>query len=533
VARWKPERFQAELDKALKQCDYDGCSELCDDLVGHIHASVDRYGAEDAKQILSALRRKRYFDLMSRVADAFLRSGRCDPQLRRQYAQALLDQGSVHPALAMLEDMLDEQDLSPSERAEARGLVGRAYKQIYIDAKETKPIYLKVALRRAIAAYQDVYRENSNAYWHGINAVALMARAHQDGIELDTDIDYKQIANSIIQRLGDGDARDVEMWDLATLAEASVAVGKWDDAIRYMNRYLKRDADAFELASTLRQLEDVWRIDSDQTEERALVDLLRARLLECSGGEVRTTPDNIERVIATADKSPDGLEKMLGKTGYQSYRWLLLAMQNARCVGRVWQGGQGIGTGFLLNGDALSSKWSGKQLFVTNNHVISKPKGHAIAILPEQARITFDALHGTDAKRYKVEKLLWQSPVSECDTTVLLLDAKVEGVDEFTLASSMPAKKKKDRIYVIGHPKGGELSFSFQDNTLIDLDSRRLHYRSPTEPGSSGSPIFNEQWELIGLHHAGSNQMPKIHGNGTYPANEGFALPAIKKAIAK
>jgi V8-like Glu-specific endopeptidase len=131
------------------------------------------------------------------------------------------------------------------------------------------------------------------------------------------------------------------------------------------------------------------------------------------------------------------------------------------------------------------------------------------------------------------EEPLWQSPVAKCDTTVLILDETVEGLDNFTLASSMPTNKKEDRIYVIGHPKGGELSFSFQDNTLIDFDDRRLHYRSPTEPGSSGSPIFNEQWELIGLHHAGHNQMPTISGDGTYPANEGITLPAIIKAIAK
>jgi tetratricopeptide (TPR) repeat protein len=470
---------------------------------------------------------------MSRVADAFLRSGLSEAQVRRQYAQSLLDQGNVYPALAMLHDLLSEHDVSKRERAEARGLIGRAYKQIYTDADDVRPRHNKDALRKAIAAYHDVYEEDPDEYWHGVNAVALLARAHRDGIEINADLDYQQIAKSIVENLGEDDARNATMWDLATLAEASLALGKWDDAAMYLNRYLGQDADAFELASTLRQFEDVWKLDSDETEERGLIDLLRSRLLQRSGGEVRTTAGNISKLIAKANDAADGLEKILGTTGYQSYQWLLLAMQNALCVGRIWQGGRGIGTGFLLPGDALSPAWAEKQIFVTNNHVISKPLGHAIAILPEQARITFDVLHGSDAKRYAVEEEpLWQSPVAKCDTTVLILNETVEGLDDFTLASSMPTNKKEDRIYVIGHPKGGELSFSFQDNTLIDFDDRRLHYRSPTEPGSSGSPIFNEQWELIGLHHAGHNQMPKISGDGSYPANEGITIPAIKKAIA-
>ena len=108
-------------------------------------------------------------------------------------------------------------------------------------------------------------------------------------------------------------------------------------------------------------------------------------------------------------------------------------MQNARCVGRVWHGGQGIGTGFLLPGEELSLAWADKQIFVTNSHVISKPLQHAIAILPGQARITFDVLNDSGAKPYEVEMLLWQSPVAECDTTVLLLNKKVEDVDNLKI----------------------------------------------------------------------------------------------------
>jgi V8-like Glu-specific endopeptidase len=96
------------------------------------------------------------------------------------------------------------------------------------------------------------------------------------------------------------------------------------------------------------------------------------------------------------------------------------------------------------------------------------------------------------------------------------------------VAAALPLADGKQRAYIIGHPRGRKLSFSIHDNFLLDHDERVLHYRSPTEPGSSGSPVFNDDWELIGLHHRGSNHLRRLHGaEGSYPANEGIWIQAI------
>jgi V8-like Glu-specific endopeptidase len=86
---------------------------------------------------------------------------------------------------------------------------------------------------------------------------------------------------------------------------------------------------------------------------------------------------------------------------------------------------------------------------------------------------------------------------------------------------------------VIGHPRGlNQPQFSLQDNLLLDYDRTYVHYRSPTEPGSSGSPVFDNKWALIALHHAGAVDTPKLNQRGgSYAANEGIRLSAIVEAL--
>src|SRR6185369_4641513 len=42
---------------------------------------------------------------------------------------------------------------------------------------------------------------------------------------------------------------------------------------------------------------------------------------------------------------------------------------------------------------------------------------------------------------------------------------------------------------------------------LPDNPDWAAHYEGDTEPGSSGSPVFNDQWELVALHHSGVPEM--------------------------
>ena len=64
------------------------------------------------------------------------------------------------------------------EWAEAKGLLGRAYKRLFFDAADKTANSAIEALKQSIAAYRDPYEENSAAnYWHGVSLVALLTRA--------------------------------------------------------------------------------------------------------------------------------------------------------------------------------------------------------------------------------------------------------------------------------------------------------------------------------------------------------------------
>jgi hypothetical protein len=82
------------------------------------------------------------------------------------------------------------------------------------------------------------------------------------------------------------------------------------------------------------------------------------------------------------------------------------------------------------------------------------------------------------------------------DSSVLELNGYPQRVEPVPFARSVPAKPLKNRrAYLIGHPSAAsQPQFSLQDNILLDNDDRLLHYRAPSEPGSSGSPIFDQSW---------------------------------------
>ena len=486
-------------------------------------------------QVLDLLRKSRRYDALMEVADAAL-AGRQDVAgVWRRYAQALVDRDRTAVALAVYTRVSEDPNASDDDRIEATGGIGRCYKQLFLTTPDSdRRVHY---LQRALDVYWGSHKAGPQLIWHGINAAALLARAGRDGITVSGTSDAASAARDIAEQVLEtvDQQPQSQQWTKATACEASVALGHYDDAVQRGEAFVEDpDTDAFAIASLLRQLLEVWELDTSTPLGNALLPILRSALLQREGGDVVLATRDVGAArldrLAAADAR---LEKVLGVERYRSLTWYRNGLLRCRAVARIENLNEdGIGTGFLVKGADLHGSLP-EWVLVTNGHVI--PEG----LDPRNAVVAF---HGLDSdalgpNRFRVLKRWWYEPSSspQLDTTVLELDGYPQRVEPIPLAPQLPELTPSTRAYVIGHPRGlQQPQFSLQDNLVLDHDDTRLHYRSPTEGGSSGSPVFDNQWQLIGLHHAGGFAMPRLNGEGgTYAANEALIIGAIRNAMAQ
>lgn len=563
-------------------------------LIPALRTSPSTKAAGQARALLTALRNVRAFDLMRRLAEAACRFEPADPHTRRLYAQALIETGAITPAIDMLRQLLATLPAQHEEAAEAWGLLGRACKQIFFESCQPGSVGARWALAAAIDAYAQPYRAQPDQHtWHGVNLLALVSRARIEGWhDIAPDVDPLALAVQLSAALRALPPRARDVWYLPTLAEAtlglSLATGDLQPVEDLLARYIgSPDVQAFQVASTLRQFTEVWGLEALTPRTRGiglkgaaaierarrLTDVLRARLLQLPGGEL-TLP--AARAAALPPRAPGGssgrdaggmaatqagadstdqaaqgqLEAILGAEGPQTFAWWRAGIDAARSVAVVRQRlGKRLGTGFLVRAGDFGLTPADEPLLLTNFHVINA-EGVAPGIRPEDAEVVFEAADA--ARAWAVGSLVWSSPVDQHDASLLRLKQVPEGIAPLAISTALPPlpaagdkKQPRPRVYIIGYPGGRELSFSFQDNELLDHEGPpagqpqipgvcRVHYFAPTEGGNSGSPVFDDRgWRVIALHHKGGKfGMPKLNGaSGSYAANEGLALSTIAEAV--
>lgn len=81
-------------------------------------------------------------------------------------------------------------------------------------------------------------------------------------------------------------------------------------------------------------------------------------------------------------------------------------------------------------------------------------------------------------------------------------------------------------IFIVQHPSGLPIKLALDTKGVIGYspNRRRLRYRTNTLSGSSGSPVFNQDLEIVALHHSGDPAYPLLQ-TGQY--NEGIPIPAL------
>ena len=72
-------------------------------------------------------------------------------------------------------------------------------------------------------------------------------------------------------------------------------------------------------------------------------------------------------------------------------------------------------------------------------------------------------------------------------------------------------------LLIVQHPNAQPLKLAFDTDAIISINENGtiVKYNTNTEPGSSGSPCFDINWNLIALHHSGDPDWNPTYNAGT------------------
>lgn len=201
------------------------------------------------------------------------------------------------------------------------------------------------------------------------------------------------------------------------------------------------------------------------------------------------------------------LERYMGRNDLLRINYLERGMRAAAAVCRLrvsdpYGGGGEWGTGFLV----------GPSLLLTNHHLI--PDENAAARTIAEFGYEGDAT-GTlrEGVRFLTNPALAFHTDKVLDFTIVALSpTSAEGValGTYGFLRLDPKQHKIDEhefVTIIQHPNGDEKYIAIRENEVLKIGDEHVAareecvwYASDTAPGSSGSPVFNDAWQVVALH---------------------------------
>ena len=270
-------------------------------------------------------------------------------------------------------------------------------------------------------------------------------------------------------------------------------------------------------------------------DDRARVRQLVAR------GRWREAEDDVDRSKAyvtrqqtTSAMLPSGAEAIVGSTAdFLSSSFLSEGAQVRRAVGYVevnTPNSFAMGSGFLIS----------PQLFITNQHVIEDAQAaqSAVIIFDREMDETGRA-RATTNFRLDPDAFAMFSPVGQLDYALIAVGARISGDSTLNDLGYCALADTPDRhvvgmnVNIIQHPSGRPKTVALRNNLLTHRTDHALLYETDTETGSSGSPVFNDSWDVVALHHWGSPFLSRVDANMVpLPlVNEGVRISAIVKDL--
>ncbi|MCI0349533.1 MAG: serine protease, partial [Acidobacteriales bacterium] len=215
--------------------------------------------------------------------------------------------------------------------------------------------------------------------------------------------------------------------------------------------------------------------------------------------EVKSAAGTREARATPHPRNP-GLERIIGGDDLLSSVFLERGAEAAKSVCCILEREFRIGTGFLV----------APRVLLTNAHVIPDKETAEIcsADFNFEDKVNGNGMEGAVRFKLAPQELFISSPEEELDYTLVAVESAsgAARLDEFAFLKLDAAVGKVLRgecLNIIQHPNGAAKRVALRQNRFTALLERFMHYEADTMPGSSGSPVFNDQWQVVCLHHAG------------------------------
>ena len=152
---------------------------------------------------------------------------------------------------------------------------------------------------------------------------------------------------------------------------------------------------------------------------------------------------------------------------------------------------------------------------MTNNHVI----GSALSGQLSVAEFNFEEGETPVIVDLDPDRLFVTH--RDLDYTVIGCDPDhVSHIEHIALLRTPFSVTRHERVNIIQHPRGRAKEVALHNNKVVRILRDVIRYSTDTEPGSSGSAVFNNDWELVALHHAG-------FVSGSTVENEGIRMASV------
>lgn len=236
-----------------------------------------------------------------------------------------------------------------------------------------------------------------------------------------------------------------------------------------------------------------------------------------------------ENMLFTS-KDSIAFERILGKNDLFPISYLQIGLNLSKAICRISiRDSRGVtigyGTGFLVS----------PNIILTNNHVINSYQvaSNSIAEFNYQDDENFMPC---PSYNFRLNPETFFITDEKLDFTLVAVNENVTNQQHLKDFGYLKMSQKQGTILpeeyvsIIQHPKGGPKSVTLRENKVSRIKESFIHYLTDTEPGSSGSPVFNDQWDLVALHHSG---VPNPNQKDEWIANEGILIFAIVNYLAK